>query len=254
MKDNENNTEKSVLDIRKKKSIERLNFILEDLGLENINQFSEKMGYTRPEKLYKVMRGENAISKNLAKEINSKFPQYSEEWLLTGEGEMLKEEKKYIEEVSPIPYDNYMEVEYADLSTVAGRLGGYNPATLPEMKRRLIPKEFDRGNYLVVRVDGDSMDDGTSISIPDGTEILIKEYHLEKGEKLPIRGNLFVIVSTEGTVFKQIIEHNTEEGYIICHSYNQKYKDYKINLSEVLQIFIYRKIVSFRPSIPEINR
>ena len=44
MKDNENSTEKSVLDIRKKKSIERLNFILEDLGLENINQFSEKRG------------------------------------------------------------------------------------------------------------------------------------------------------------------------------------------------------------------
>lgn len=194
------------------------------------------------------------LAKGRRKVIVEKFPTLNLYWLLTGEGEMLKEEKKYIEEVSPIPYDNYMEVEYADLSTVAGRLGGYNPATLPEMKRRLIPKEFDRGNYLVVRVDGDSMDDGTSISIPDGTEILIKEYHLEKGEKLPIRGNLFVIVSTEGTVFKQIIEHNTEEGYIICHSYNQKYSDYRINLSEVLQIFIYRKIVSFRPSIPEINR
>ena len=107
MKDNENSTEKSVLDIRKKKSIERLNFILEDLGLENINQFSEKMGYTRPEKLYKVMRGENAISKNLAKEINSKFPQYSEEWLLTGEGEMLKSEGEpeiIKEEKGKIPY------------------------------------------------------------------------------------------------------------------------------------------------------
>ena len=194
------------------------------------------------------------LAKGRRKVIVEKFPTLNLYWLLTGEGEMLKEEKKYIEEVSPIPYDNYMEVEYADLSTVAGRLGGYNPATLPEMKRRLIPKEFDRGNYLVVRVDGDSMDDGTSISIPDGTEILIKEYHLQKGEKLPIRGNLFVIVSTEGTVFKQIIEHNTEEGYIVCHSYNQKYSDYRINLSEVLQIFIYRKIVSFRPSIPEINK
>ena len=181
------------------------------------------------------------LTEDRRKVIVEKFPTLNLYWLLTGEGEMLKDEKKYV-------------VEYADLSTVAGRLGGYNPATLPEMKRRLIPKEFDRGNYLVVRVDGDSMDDGTSISIPDGTEILIKEYHLEKGEKLPIRGNLFVIVSTEGTVFKQIIEHNTEEGYIICHSYNQKYSDYRINLSEVLQIFIYRKIVSFRPSIPEINR
>ena len=194
------------------------------------------------------------LTEDRRKVIVEKFPTLNLYWLLTGEGSMLKDEKKYVEEVSPIPYDNYMEVEYADLSTVAGRLGGYNTATLPEMKRRLIPKEFDRGNYLVVRVDGDSMDDGTSISIPDGTEILIKEYHLQKGEKLPIRGNLFVIVSTEGTVFKQIIEHNTEEGYIVCHSYNQKYSDYRINLSEVLQIFIYRQIVSFRPSIPEINK
>lgn len=198
--------------------------------------------------------GRNKASDELINSLLDYFPDINRVWLLTGEGSMLKEEKKYVEEVSPIPYDNYMEVEYADLSTVAGRLGGYNTATLPEMKRRLIPKEFDRGNYLVVRVDGDSMDDGTSISIPDGTEILIKEYHLQKGEKLPIRGNLFVIVSTEGTVFKQIIEHNTEEGYIVCHSYNQKYSDYRINLSEVLQIFIYRKIVSFRPSIPEINK
>lgn len=242
MKENENTEQSSVKD--------RLKIFLE----------YKNIGQAEFEKITSLSNGYvNNIRKSIKSEtfdnkIAPAFPEINKYWLLYGEGEMLKEEKKYIEEVSPIPYDNYMEVEYADLSTVAGRLGGYNPATLPEMKRRLIPKEFDRGNYLVVRVDGDSMDDGTSISIPDGTEILIKEYHLEKGEKLPIRGNLFVIVSTEGTVFKQIIEHNTEEGYIICHSYNQKYKDYKINLSEVLQIFIYRKIVSFRPSIPEINR
>lgn len=244
MKENENNNQNSYINTYLKTAFEKLNKkqseIIKDLGVSQ--------AYVSA-----LMNGKKRVGKEMAKKI-SKLYGFDEGSILTGEGEMLKDEKKYVEEVSPIPYDNYMEVEYADLSTVAGRLGGYNPATLPEMKRRLIPKEFDRGNYLVVRVDGDSMDDGTSISIPDGTEILIKEYHLEKGEKLPIRGNLFVIVSTEGTVFKQIIEHNTEEGYIICHSYNQKYSDYRINLSEVLQIFIYRKIVSFRPSIPEINR
>lgn len=244
MKDNKNNNQNSYINAYLKTAFEKLNKkqseIIKDLGVSQ--------AYVSA-----LMNGKKRVGKEMAKKISQLYG-FDEGSILTGEGEMLKEEKKYVEEVSPIPYDNYMEVEYADLSTVAGRLGGYNPATLPEMKRRLIPKEFDRGNYLVVRVDGDSMDDGTSISIPDGTEILIKEYHLEKGEKLPIRGNLFVIVSTEGTVFKQIIEHNTEEGYIICHSYNQKYSDYRINLSEVLQIFIYRKIVSFRPSIPEINR
>ena len=256
MKDNENLLQKSSI----KGLDKRLSIVMDYLLRKNPilyktkTNVAEAVGFPRTNFSAALKGEEKYLTDNIVNKFVSAFPELSKEWLLTGEGEMLKEEKKYIEEVSPIPYDNYMEVEYADLSTVAGRLGGYNPATLPEMKRRLIPKEFDRGNYLVVRVDGDSMDDGTSISIPDGTEILIKEYHLENGEKLPIRGNLFVIVSTEGTVFKQIIEHNTEEGYIICHSYNQKYKDYKINLSEVLQIFIYRKIVSFRPSIPEINR
>jgi hypothetical protein len=244
MKDNKNNNQNSYINAYLKTAFEKLNKkqseIIKDLGVSQ--------AYVSA-----LMNGKKRVGKEMAKKISQLYG-FDEGSILTGEGEILKEEKKYVEEVSPIPYENYMEVEYADLSTVAGRLGGYNPATLPEMKRRLIPKEFDRGNYLVVRVDGNSMDDGTSISIPDGTEILIKEYHLQKGEKLPIRGNLFVIVSTEGTVFKQIIEHNTEEGYIICHSYNQKYSDYRINLSEVLQIFIYRKIVSFRPSIPEINR
>lgn len=156
--------------------------------------------------------------------------------------------------ITPIPHDNYMVVEYADLSTAAGRLGGENPVVLPNMKKRLVPKEFDNGNYLVVGVDGDSMDDGSNISIPDGTEILIKEYEMHNGDKLPIRNNLFVIVSTSGTVFKQIVEHNTEEGYIVCHSYNPKYKDFQISTNEIVQLFIYRKVVSSRPSIPEITK
>lgn len=162
-------------------------------------------------------------------------------------------DKKQKQEVTPIPYEDYMMVEYVDLSASAGPLGGSNLDVLPEKKKRLVPKEFDNGNYLVVRVDGDSMVDGSMSSIPDGTEILVKEHILENGDKLPIRGNLFVICSSEGNVFKQIVEHNTEIGYIRCHSYNPNYPDYNIPLNEVHQIFVYKKIVSYRPSIPEIK-
>jgi transcriptional regulator with XRE-family HTH domain len=161
--------------------------------------------------------------------------------------------KKPKQEVTPIPTDAYMMVEYVDLAASAGPLGLTNIEMLPEKKLRLVPREFERGDYLVVRVNGDSMVDGTDISIPDGTEILVKEYILNPGEKLPIRGNLFVISSTEGNVFKQITEHNLEEGYIRCHSYNPRNDDYTISLKEIYKIFIFRKIVSYRPSIPEIK-
>lgn len=157
------------------------------------------------------------------------------------------------EEITPLPYDDYMMVEYVDLSASAGMLGGSNVDLLPDTKKRLVPREFDKGNYLVVRVNGDSMTDGTDISIPDGVEILVKEHVLENGDKLPIRGNLFVICSREGNVFKQIVEHNTDLGYIRCHSYNPKYEDYNIPMDDVFQIFIYRKIVGYRPNIPEIR-
>lgn len=168
-------------------------------------------------------------------------------------GKSKKQSVKPKEEITPLPYDDYMMVEYVDLSASAGTLGGSNVDLLPDTKKRLVPREFDKGNYLVVRVNGDSMTDGTDISIPDGVEILVKEHVLENGDKLPIRGNLFVICSREGNVFKQIVEHNTDLGYIRCHSYNPKYEDYNIPMSEVFQIFIYRKIVGYRPNIPEIR-
>jgi phage repressor protein C with HTH and peptisase S24 domain len=191
-------------------------------------------------------------SKNLTREsvdrITSAFGVTEEEiW-----GVKQKEDKKPKNEITPVAFDDYMMVEYVDLSASAGMLGGSNVDLLPETKKRLVPKEFEKGNYLVVRVNGDSMVDGTDISIPDGAEILVKEYILENGNKLPIRGNLFVICSREGNVFKQVVEHNTDLGYIRCRSYNKKYSDYNIPLDDVFQIFIYRKIVGYRPSIPEI--
>lgn len=234
-----------------KTSVERIKYLIENKNVTPY-QISNLTGVSEST-LSRLLNNEsNKPSKKTITKLANYF-QVSEKWLESGIGEMNESSKKEVKsEVSPVPYDNYMVVEYADLSTAAGKLGVENPAILPEMKKRLVPKEFDNGNYLVVKVDGDSMDNGTNISIPDGTEILIKEYYLNNGDKLPIRNNLFVIVSKTGTVFKQISEHNTEEGYIICHSYNSKYKDFKIEMNEVIQIFIYRKIVSFRPSIPEI--
>lgn len=154
----------------------------------------------------------------------------------------------YKMEISPSKHTQFMEVEYIPISVLAGRLSGMDDMNIYEKDIRVLPKESDNGNYLVVNVEGDSMDDNTRRSICDGDEILIKEYIIHNGDKLPIRDNLFIIVSAEGTIIKQITEHNTEKGYIKCHSFNPLYEDFKINLKEVFHLYLFKKIVGRKPT------
>lgn len=155
-----------------------------------------------------------------------------------------KKDYKIDKEFCPVPEDNYMIVQYADLSSSAGSLGVMPIEQIPETKRRLIPREYSKGNYLVVRVDGISMDDNSSRAICDGDEILVKEYILNNGDTLPFRNHLFVLSSREGDVVKQIIKHDTENGIIICRSFNKHWEDYPIKLEDVFSIFTVEKIVN----------
>lgn len=173
---------------------------------------------------------------------------FNEEYLLGGEGTLLKQEIPTIVptyyEVSPVPEDNYFMVEYADLRASAGLLGGGDVSQLPDTHRRLLPREYEKGSYLVVRVDGDSMYDGTARSLSDGEEVLIKDVTHQLREGLPIRNSLFVITSREGNVLKQITEINHQEGYLTCHSFNSNYRDYRIPLEDIFQIFLVCKTVA----------
>ncbi|CAA0144304.1 conserved hypothetical protein [Tenacibaculum maritimum] len=69
------------MDIQIKNSIDRIEFIIEDLKLDNVKKLSEELGFKRPERLYKILRGKNAISQKLAEIINRKYPKYTIEWL-----------------------------------------------------------------------------------------------------------------------------------------------------------------------------
>lgn len=219
--------------------------------------------------------------------IKKSYPDLNTEWLISGEGEMISMEGKKFDEniklkdqksipadlhqgnrqmyvvaddksiypvqdgITQIDDSAHMEVEFRDLSVSAGPLSRtYEQAS---KKTLLVPKEYDRGEYLVVRVDGNSMQDGTEYSIPAGANILIKRIYPEKGESLPIRGNLFVIDAKDGQALKQIIEHNVDEGYIVCHSYNPEYSDYKVRVEDILGFYIYRKIVGYRPPVRDLN-
>lgn len=189
----------------------------------------------------------NAITDNISKKrldaIVENFPTLNTPWLLTGKGEMLHSTKPIIREVEEVPEENYMMVEFEDLEVSAGLLGGGEVETLPERKTRLVPREYRKGYYLVVRVSGHSMYDGTARSISEGEELLIRQFE-DNYLNLPIRTKLFVIVTNEGVVVKQIKNIDEKNEEITCHSFNPTYEDYIVKFHNVRQIFTVEKKVS----------
>ena len=57
----------------------------------NAKQFAEKIGLERPQAIYDIQKGKTkSISQNMANKILSAFPELNKSWLLSGEGNMLK--------------------------------------------------------------------------------------------------------------------------------------------------------------------
>lgn len=205
------------------------------------DDLAKKMGFKRTSVTKALNDTDGYLTDNFVEKFYDIFSDiFDKSWLLTGEGSMLKSDRS---NVTPVEEGHYMMVEYADLRASAGILGGSDVTQLPETHKRLVPREFDNGNFLIVRVDGDSMDDGTKRSLSDGDEVLIKEKLDYKIDELPIKKALFVITTREGNVLKQIAEVNMDEGYILCRSFNPdpRFDDFKIYFDNIFQIFIVCK-------------
>nr|DAX23862.1 MAG TPA: putative transcriptional regulator [Caudoviricetes sp.] len=212
-----------------------------------------------------LSQGETIVTHELIQEIVTTFPDINKEWLTDNKGTMFLSDNTLIngkdlshsisklkskngtEEVSPVAEQNYMIVEYADLAVSAGMLGGdFSEAfveSLPETHKRLIPREYNEGNYLVVRVNGDSMDDGSKRSLSDDDEILIRLW-TDSIDTLPIRSKLFVLTTRSGHIVKQITKIDHKKQQITCHSFNPLYPDQIVDFDEVIQLFTVEKIVN----------
>jgi hypothetical protein len=68
---------------------QRLLSLISALNL-NINQFAKEIGYDRPDKIYKLTKGENKPSYETLHTIGTVYPQVSMDWLIMGVGPMFR--------------------------------------------------------------------------------------------------------------------------------------------------------------------
>ena len=88
------------------------------------------------------------------------------------------------------------------------------------------------------------MNDGSIKSIKEGDLLLIQEL----GKKyitssLAYRKSLYALITKDGIECRQIINHDIPSRIIRCHSWNDTYPDYDINLDDVIAIFVVRKLL-----------
>ena len=197
----------------------------------------------------KVKKGEMAFPlewKELIKKaynINVDDYELENNHIVRGEG-IVKYTKQ---EAKQVPDQGFQMADFLPIEAQAGYLDGLESQTVQELDQMLIPKEFEKGSYLIVEISGDSMNDGSARAIQDGDKLLVKELQKHHWKnKLHYKQYLFIIMSREGVVCKQVTGHDIETGQLTCHSWNDLYKDYTVNLEDVYKLFYVKKIVERR--------
>lgn len=133
-----------------------------------------------------------------------------------------------------------MIVPLVEQAAQAGFVTGWKDAEyISELpKHSIIVDRFHRGKYYAFRIVGDSMEDGTIGSIPERSIVTGREIKqdLWRSKFHITKFKYYVIVHQDGIMVKQIINHDTENGKITCHSLNPAYEDFDLNLDEIRMI------------------
>lgn len=139
----------------------------------------------------------------------------------------------------------YMLMPLAEFKIQAGLLSHYQDADfLMDLGTYgLLVEKPVQGRYIAFRVSGDSMDDGSSEAIPRNSIVSTRELqrHLWTSKLRYKDFPYWVIYSTQSKMplLKEIIDHNVEEGYIVCHSLNDspEFQDFKLYMNDIQALF-----------------
>lgn len=232
---------------------DRIKLIMEDKGYSK-NALAKQIGI-HPTTLNNWITGKTKAD-NLKLDALCDFLKINIDWLITGDGEMLLDSSESDENIKPNPNDEAKLITNPNIKMIplvsqyaqAGYLSGFADAEYMETLPRVpfIVDHEPHGNYMSFEVRGDSMFDGSSDSLVEGDLLMCREIDFDYWKsKLFINKwkNFVVVHRTEGVLVKKIIDHDVERGIITLHSLNPMYKDIKICLSEVAQLFSVVKIM-----------
>ena len=173
--------------------------------------FAKSLGKERADVIYYILNGRNRISADVAKTIVEKYPKVNYDWLITGEGEMLKLQSDETEN------SDYRLVPLKNMDAVGG-FAVPNVIDTNEAIMGLMPFTDARDGDICIPVKGDSM----VPTCPSGSIILIRE--VKNWDEYFGYGNIFVLVLKNGRrILKEVAKHDENPNeYITCISHNKE--------------------------------
>lgn len=212
----------------------RIKKIISDVYKISPVEFSKKYNDPKAVKTYNIISERNGVSKNMLDEILGAYPEINRTWLLTGEGEMLKESGDKPE--SNADMSTAIPVVVGDgtipLLPISAQGGTLNDFVTSVMKRdceRIISPIS--GADFAITVSGDSM----APEYPSGSHVIIKKIN----ERAFIDwGRTYVLDTCNGVVIKRLMPTDSGDATKVkCVSINPAYPPFEVCLQDVYGIY-----------------
>lgn len=235
--------------------IERLSQFIDNLNI-SVRQFEGKIAASNG-LIRKAISSKTDIQSKWIVSIAENFPQLNVEWLLTGQGEMLKGEVAAPESKIvhfEMPGEDYTAIPVVDIEAAAG-FGAANADDIDKSQLIYLPKSMLRGqrDRLCIKVAGASMEP----TLYNNSRIVVRL--LDEGDWEYIRDNeIHVVTNREGqTYIKRLTNNLRTTGEIILRSDNenqQLYKPFTMSEEDIFRIWVVELYLVQKVSDPTQQR
>lgn len=211
-------------------SWQRLEQIIRWTGLST-NAFAREIGLKRAENLYQIKRGNNGISRELARLISKRYPMISDSWLLTSHGEMISV--------------NYMPGALFERATDRGMSIPFYNADIQQVVRGVHKLHPQCHISLPMLVAGASMaasysSQAMSPDVPAGSIVVIHEVP----DSAIIPGECYMIVTRNVSLLRIVRRVVTNpDMWMLCARNRTEFDDVFIEKSAVEKAYILKSVI-----------
>lgn len=204
--------------------LERIKDFIDTKGI-SVSAFERSIGMSNAS-FGKSLKNGGAIGTDKLENILNTYPEINPNWLITGNGSMLKSDEQSLPEVKKMN-SRHKGLPLIPMEAIAGFPAIDNDGvSFDDCQHYFIPEFEAKGANFLIRVSGDSMMplycNGDIIACRKIAEIHFFQW-----------GGVYVLDTSQGVLVKYIEECGKNDDCILCVSENKRYKPFPIPKSDI---------------------